>query len=126
MRYGGYVLIALPMFVFLSSYLDKYNFEKKKMLINTFIIILLSISIYNIRNFLRFDNEINNYYDGYQISNSPFFYIPKVKSKIVFDSNDLKIYKPIDNMCWATKTPCSYKDDLKVLNKKNFKIIIEN
>jgi len=123
MRYGGYVLFALPIFIFVSSYLEKYYINSRKALISSASIILLTIAIYNFRNIARFDTEINNYYNGYQISKSPFFYLPEVKNKIIFNDNDFKIYKPIDNMCWSTPTPCSYRNSIKVINKNGFKVI---
>ena len=89
-----------------------------------FTIILLTIIIYNSRNVLRFNTEINNYYNGYQILKSPFFYLPEVKHKVIFNDNDFEIYNPIDNMCWSTPTPCSYRTDIKIINKNGFNIIL--
>lgn len=124
MRYGGYVLFALPIFIFVSSYLERHIISSKKAFTGTFIIILLTIIIYNSRNVLRFNTEINNYYNGYQILKSPFFYLPEVKHKVIFNDNDFKIYNPIDNMCWSTPTPCSYRTDIKIINKNGFNIIL--
>ena len=112
MRYGGYVLIALPLIIFSSSFIEKYtipNVKARKIIIYLFII---SLVIFNIRNVNRINKEIEVY--GYEPFKSPFFYVEDIKSNIVADNKKLKIYKPINNSCWASKTPCSYEKNLKI------------
>ena len=59
MRYGGYVLIALPLIIYTSFMLDKLNIERKKL--NSLISIFLIISVlgYLGRNITRLNKEIN-------------------------------------------------------------------
>ena len=61
LRYGGYHLIALlifiPLSIFLSKYLQNSNFFKKKV----YILIILTIFIFFIRNVNRLDNEYELY-----------------------------------------------------------------
>jgi len=39
-----------------------------------------------------------------------------VESKIILDTDKITIYGPINNTCWASKTPCSYNPNLKSSN----------
>jgi len=61
LRYGGYHLIALlifiPLSIFLSKYLQNLNFFKKKV----YILIILTVFIFFIRNVNRLDNEYELY-----------------------------------------------------------------
>ena len=123
MRYGGFVLFALPIFIFTSKKLETYNINKKKALISTVLLIFLTFFGYNVRNAFRLNKEINNYNPGYNLLKSPFFHVDDVKVKISYQDKSFKIYSPIKNMCWAAPTPCSYNTNLKVKNWHGFKII---
>lgn len=123
MRYGGYVLLALPIFIYTSSKLATYKFNSKKIFVKIIAICLLTISIYNIRNIIRLDSELKNYYGGHNILISPFFYLPDIKTEIIFNSEELKIYKPINNMCWNAPTPCSNRSKLKAIDWSGYKLI---
>ena len=123
LRYGGFVLFALPIFIFTSKKLESYNINKKKALISTILLIFLTFFGYNIRNVSRLNKEINNYNPGYNLLKSPFFHVDDVKVKISYQDKSFKIYSPIKNMCWAAPTPCSYNKNLKVKNWYGFKII---
>ena len=113
MRYGGYVLIALPLIIFSSCYLEKIIIDKKKLFNTTTIFILISISIFFSRNLIRINKEINFY--NYDIISSPFFYVENIDSEIIAVNQNLKIYSPINKTtCWASKTPCSYSKKLKL------------
>ena len=57
MRYGGFVLVALPFFVFTSIYLEKFSFNKKKIYFGSVILIILTIFIFNTRNIVRINKE---------------------------------------------------------------------
>ncbi len=59
-------------------------------------LILITLTVYNLRNFDRIKKEINIY--KYNIFSTPYFYVPDVKSEIITSSNGLVIYKPKDNM----------------------------
>ena len=112
MRYGGFVLIGLPLILFFSSLMSRILISKKNLKNLVIFFIILSIVAFNLRNFIRIDKEIKIY--GYDPIQSPFFYVDKVDSKIAVRDDDLKIYNPVDRMCWASKTPCSYNTDLKL------------
>ena len=114
MRYGGYILVALPFFLFVSINLSKLNIPSKKILKNTFFLLVITLIVFNLRNVSRLHKEINFY--GYNIIKSPFFFVDDVKSSITYTDPNFTLYSPIDKMCWASQTPCSYKKDLKVKN----------
>ena len=87
----------------------------KKKIINilSIFLILLSFTLYNTRNIVRLTKEINFY--KYDLLKSPYFFVDNVDTSLVFRENDFKIYSPKNNqMCWASKTPCSYSKNLKV------------
>ena len=123
LRYGGFVLLALPVFIFTSKKLESYKLNKKKALISTVLLIFLTFVGYNGRNVFRLNKEINNYNPGYNLLKSPFFHVDDVKVRISYQDKSFKVYSPIKNMCWAAPTPCSYKKNLKVKNWYGFKII---
>ncbi|MDC0054450.1 hypothetical protein OAJ09_00835, partial [Candidatus Pelagibacter sp.] len=111
MRYGGFVLITLPIFLFLSNFFSQFNisFNNKKKI--SLIFIILTLLSYNIRNFKRLDKEINFY--NYPILQSPFYFVESIQSKIILDDLNFKVYSPINGkMCWASKTPCSYNNNI--------------
>ena len=122
MRYGGFVLIGLPLIIFSSSVIIKFNISKKKVFNLTVFFIILSILIFNLRNIIRINKEIDVY--GYKPLESPFFYVDNVESKIITEDKDLKIFNPLNNTCWASKTPCSYKTNLKISNFLWMKMIL--
>ena len=112
MRYGGYVLIALPLIIISSLMIEKLNINNKKK--NSIILTILLISIFSFygRNIIRINKEIEVY--NYKILESPYFYIEKVESVTLVDKPDFKVYTTKNKqMCWASKTPCSYFKDLK-------------
>lgn len=122
MRYGGYVLIALPLIIFTSLMMDKLNLDKKKITSLTMIFLIISISTYFGRNILRINKEINFY--NYKLINSPFFFVEDVESIIVSNERGIKIYSPADGkMCWASKTPCSYHKQIKIKDFKGLKMV---
>ena len=122
MRYGGFVLIGLPLIIFSSSLIVKYDISKKKVFNLTVFFIILSILIFNLRNIIKKNKEIDVY--GYKPLESPFFYVDNVESKIITEDKDLKIFNPLNNTCWASKTPCSYKTNLKISNFLWMKMIL--
>ena len=115
LRYGGFILIALPIIIFVSSELQKFYLIKKKLYSVTVFFIILTFIIYNGRNLQRLDKEIDFY--KYNLLKSPYFFVQDVKSKKVFKKGDFEIFSPIDQMCWASSTPCSYH---KKFNHSNF------
>ena len=122
MRYGGFVLISLPIFILSSQLLETFNVSnRKKILVVSIFFISLTFLIYNGRNFVRLNKEINFY--NYNIVQSPFFYTKNVESKIIYEDDKFKIYTPIKNMCWSSLTPCSYAKNLQVTNFLHIKVV---
>tara|TARA_Y100000590_G_scaffold470437_1_gene664893 strand:- start:1440 stop:3134 length:1695 start_codon:yes stop_codon:yes gene_type:complete len=112
MRYGGYVLIAIPFFIYFSNKLScyKFHFQKTKKII--YILILFVFIIFEFRNIIRLNKEIK--FNNYNLLHSPFFKVIQVQSEILFENKNFKIYKTKkNNMCWSSKTPCSYRGELK-------------
>jgi hypothetical protein len=123
MRYGGFVLFALPIFIYTSKKIETYEVKKKKIYFSTIILILLTFTSYNVRNVLRLNKEVNKYSPSYNILKSPFFHVDDVKVNISYEKDGFKIYHPIDNMCWAAPTPCSYNSKINFKYWKGFKLI---
>lgn len=122
MRYGGFVLIGLPLIIFSASIIIKFNISKKKVFNLTVFFVILSIVIFNLRNVTRINKEIDVY--GYKPFTSPFFYVENVESKLIAEDKDLKIFSPIKNSCWGSKTPCSYYPNLKISNFLWMKMVL--
>jgi hypothetical protein len=123
LRYGGYVLISLTLFIIFSLYLKNFKYSYKKNYNLTVFLIFLTFLVYNGRNISRLSHEIAKY--NYDILNYPFFNVPNVNYKISFNENGRKIYKPIDNMCWSTPTPCSNRSKIKMIYINKYKSIIK-
>ena len=117
------IVFALPIFVFTSRNLEKYDIKKKKIYSMSLLLITLTFSIYNIRNFVRIQKESNNYYSGYNLLKSPYFYVPNVQVNTVYNKNGFKIYTPIKSMCWNAPTPCSYRKSVNIKEWKGYKVI---
>ena len=125
MRYGGFVLWALPFFIFTSLKIEKYDLSKKKVFFSTVLIIVLTFVTYNLRNIQRLHKEINFY--KYNLAKSPFFYVKEMKSEITYEDGEFKLYTPPSGqMCWALKTPCSYRRNHIVKSFLGTKIIVGN
>ena len=60
MRYGGYVLIGLPIILFSSSIVERFKIPNKK-IFNMQFSPIASILIFNLRNIIRINKEINVY-----------------------------------------------------------------
>ena len=112
MRYGGYVLIGLPIIFFSSSLIERLKISNKKIFRTAVFFVIISIVMFNFRNIVRLNKEIKFY--KYDLLASPYFFIKEVDSKIIFENKKSTIYSPIDNSCWASKTPCSYNKKLKM------------
>ena len=75
--------------------------------------IILVFVIFNARNFSRIVKETEIY--NYNVINSPYFYVQKVESVKINKNIKYNIYSTKNNeMCWASKTPCSYRKNLDV------------
>jgi hypothetical protein len=121
MRYGGFVLISLPFFTFVSGYLASYTYKASKILLTTNLMIAIIFFTFNGRNLVRLNKEINFY--KYNIKQSPFFNVEKIKSEITHNKENFKVYSPVGGSCWASKTPCSYNRTLDSYKKLGFNIV---
>ena len=84
----------------------------KKIYYVTLSLIIITFFIYNLRNISRIQKEIKVY--NFQILKSPFFFVEQVETIEIFNNENFTIYKPANKgqMCWAAKTPCSYRKNL--------------
>ena len=73
LRYGGFCIIALIFFIPFSFYLDRVKIDLKRYSKIVLILIITSLSIFEIRNFKRIYNEINIY--DYKPIEDTFYYI---------------------------------------------------
>ena len=64
---------------------------------------MLSLLVFNARNIMRINKEVKIYNND----NFPFFYVPKVDFKSINLSGDINVYAPINEACWAIRTPCA-------------------
>ena len=124
MRYGGYVLFALPVFIFFSKIIEKNDLSKRRIFISTALLIFLTLFSYNLRNYLRIDKEINLY--DYKIISSPFFNVIDTKVEKIITNENMTIYSPIKNMCWASPTPCSYNKNLGIKKLFGINVILND
>jgi len=124
MRYGGYILFALIIFLFISRLIENFNISSKKIYYSSIFLVLLTFLTFNIRNLSRLNVEIHEY--GYNLLNSPFFFVKDVKYEILDENSQFKIYKASEgDMCWAAPTPCTHRSSLKIVNLKGFKAILK-
>lgn len=73
LRYGGYSLIALIVFIPLSIYMEK-NFQPSNLIFKkSFILILITLSIFFIKNVNRISNEVKKY--DYKPFEKPHYHI---------------------------------------------------
>ncbi len=124
MRYGGFVLFALPIFIFTSKKIETYELKEKKVLYSSIFLVVLTLIVYNGRNISRLNVEINNY--GYNLLKSPFFNVQQVDVTTMDEKNSFKINKTVNGMCWAAPTPCTHRSHLKIKYWNGFKVIIKH
>jgi|688.fasta_scaffold92726_3 hypothetical protein len=105
LRYGGFELVVLLLYVPASIYLSRFIFHKNDLNKIYLIIFIMVFSIYNFKNITRIYSELNRT-DRYQYNNFPFFYVENVSYEKIMINNDVIIYEPIKNNCWATPAPC--------------------
>ena len=80
LRYGGYHLIALLLFIPLSIYLSKYSIDSKLLKKKIYFIIFLTIVIFLSRNILRINKEYHAY--NYNILDNAFYWSHQQNFKI--------------------------------------------
>ena len=106
LRYGGYHLIALLMFIPLSIHLSKYSINPKLFKKKTIFIILLTIVIFLSRNVSRIDKEYHKY--DYNILNNAFYWD---------DQKNFEIFNQIKKL-----NKCYIKKDLNFCSDYNIKV----
>ena len=119
LRYGGFALIALIIFIPYSIFFSKFDLNKN---IRIKIIFLLSLSliIFISRNIHRISNEVEKYN-----------YMPISNSFYRVGSNDLRVdifikeMKRIYQNC-NDKSKCSIDDSISVFKKNNYYYLVKN
>ena len=76
------------------------------------------------RNIVRLEKEISFY--NYNIIKSPFFYVKDVDYHEILNKDDFKVFSPNNDMCWASKTPCSYRKKMKTKKFFGFDMVYKN
>ena len=112
LRYGGYHLIALLLFIPLSIYLSKYSIDSKLLKKKIYFIIFLTIVIFLSRNISRINKEYHAY--NYNILDNAFYWDYQQNFKIADKIKNL-------NKCHIEKDLNSCTSDnyikVKFLNK---------
>ena len=86
MRYGGYVLFAIPIFMYVSYLSNLFYLNKNDILKLSLILIILTFFVFNFRNVVRLNKEFKVY--KYDLISSPSFLLKMLKVKKFFDSKD--------------------------------------
>ena len=73
---------------------------------------MLSLVVFNGRNISRIAKETRIY--NYDLIKSPYFFVEQVESVRITKNNKYNIYSSKDRMCWASKTPCSYRRNIDI------------
>ena len=119
LRYGGYCIIALLFFIPFCLRLEKSNMNYKKYSKSIIILIIITILVFNVRNFNRIIKEVNFYnykpieYTHYFIHESSFR-IQKKMDKLILQYNN----------CKERKNNCNLEK--QKIYKKYGKIIFKN
>ena len=117
LRYGGYPLIALLLFIPIAQYLSKKDFINFNINIRTYFLIFLTLSVFATRNFNRLHNEEQQYK-----------YNPIKKINYHVDTSYFRIQNTFNNIIKINKdciNRSNYCDKHKDFNmKKKFNYII--
>ena len=73
LRYGGYTIVALILYIPLSSFLDQYSVYTKKIRCLFFLILIISLATFVFKNIKRINNEFEKY--NYNPFVNPYFHI---------------------------------------------------
>ena len=117
LRYGGYSLIAICFFIPFSLILERNNNSLKLIKKKTFIIILIGLTIFTLRNIDKMIKENKKY--NYNVLSNPYYKINQTYFRI-----EEKISKLLKNYydCQEDKTMCN-QDDRYIVAKKFGKYI---
>ena len=115
LRYGGYHLFCIIVFIPVCYYLSRKKFffkNKKKVIIS---LICISFIIFYFRNIERIKEE----HLIVKENNFPLFFSPQQNFE-KFDLNfETNLYVPTDHSgCWAIKTPCVFGVEGIIVDKK--------
>ena len=93
LRYGGYCIIALLLFIPICLKLDTSNIDYKNYNKSIIILLIFTILVFNIRNFHRIVKEMNHYnynpiQEGFYNVQDGNFRIQKKMEKFVLEYND--------------------------------------
>ena len=120
LRYGGYCLISSIYFIFLSLYLEKFKFDKKKLINKILVFVALAILIFIGRNINRILYEVKIY--DYQPIKKTYYNVDPV----YFGTSDtIRILIKQYEDCMASKKDC-YSDNNHRLKKIFGKYVIYN
>ena len=106
LRYGGYHLIALLMFIPFATYLTKYSIDLKLLKKKVYFLICLTIIIFLARNVVRLNKENDVY--NYNIFKNVFYWN---------EQQNFKIYEQINNL-----NKCYIENDIKACSDHNIKV----
>ncbi len=119
LRYGGYSLVALILFIPFSLYISKFisiRFFKKKIIF----LIVLSLIIFVGRNVNRINDEVQKY--NYKVFSYPFYYLDQVHFRVDKYFNSMLIN--YQNCVKINETNCKSLKGLS-LSKKNIYYILK-
>ena len=106
LRYGGYHLIALLVFILLSVYLNKFFINPELLKKKVYFLIFLTILVFFSRNVSRLINEHEFY--NYNVFNNAYFR---------FSEKNFKIFNRIQNI-----NKCNTKKDLNICSNETIKV----
>ena len=122
LRYAGYSIVTLILvFPFIFWFSVKFKLNDKDFQKKFFILLIICLVIFNIRNIQRLDKEFslpkssaNNF------TNFPFYWIKDVQY-VKYEKNSL-VFNVVEsgNSCWATPSVCITNKDIRVNKVKNF------
>ena len=114
LRYGGYVLICLLIFIPFSFVLSRNFLNKKSLIFRTKLLLILCLVIFIGRNFDRIDNEVSKYK-----------FKPFLDNSFRVSDNHFRIKKQMDKLvknyelCQEEKKNCKKDLSFKVFKKIN-------
>ena len=117
LRYGGYVLVFFVLTIpsiFLFNEINFKNLFLRKKIIG---LILISFVIFNFKNILRINNEINNEYLS-NFQNFPLFFVKEIESSVKYVDGH-KVYY-VKKSCWAVHSTCVRDLKFNVKKQNNY------
>lgn len=119
LRYGGFALIALIIFIPFSILVAKFNFEKH-LKIKIIFLLTISLTIFIGRNIDRISNEVKKY-DYKPVSNT-FYRVTSSDLRVDIFIKELK--KKYENC--KNKNECPAHEGISIFKKKNYYYLVKN